>query len=296
MRKFTIHTAALFAMFFWGVSFIWSKLVFEQFTPLTTIFFRLIISFIFLFGFILIAGKWERIDRKDVWLFLVSSIFNPFLYFIGENYGLHQVTASVTAFIIATIPLFTPFVAFKVFGEKLSRMNVLGLLLAFVGITLIIVNPDLSLNASLEGVLLLFMAVLSAVIYSVFLKKLSFSYRPATIIGWQNLIGAFYFLPLFLYFDYSDVIVVQPTYQVVGSLFMLGIFASSMAFVLFTYVIKNIGISKANIYANLVPVFTGITAFIVLEEKFTLINFVGMAVIITGVTLSQIERKKQIAL
>lgn len=296
MKKFTIHTAALLAMFFWGLSFIWSKLVFEQYTPLTTIFFRLIISFVFLFGFILVTRKWERIQRKDIWIFLVSSLFNPFLYFIGENYGLHRVAASITAFIIATIPLFTPFVAYKVFGEKLSKMNILGLLLAFIGIILIIVNPDLSMNATIEGILLLFLAVFSAVIYTVFLKKLSFKYRATTIIGWQNLIGAVYFLPLFFYFDFSEVAVTKPTFKVASSLIMLGIFASSLAFVLFTYVIKNIGISKANIYANLIPVFTGIAAFIVLEEHITLINILGMAIIILGVTLSQIERKKQIAL
>jgi len=295
MKKVTIHTAALLAMFFWGISFILSKQVFEQYTPLTTIFFRLIISFVFLFGIILVSRKWERIDRKDAWLFFVSSIFNPFLYFIGENYGLHQVSASITAFIIATIPLFTPFIAFKVFGEKLSRMNILGLLFAFIGILLIIFNPDLSMNASLEGILLLFLAVFSAVIYTVFLKKLSFKYRATTIIGWQNLIGAAYFLPLFLFFDFEEVATIEPHLKVISSLLMLGVFASSLAFVMFTYVIKYIGISKANIYTNLVPVFTGITAFIVLEEHFTLINLMGMAIIILGVTLSQIERKKQIA-
>jgi len=294
MQKLRIHTAALFAMFFWGISFILSKQVFEQYTPLTTIFFRLIISFLFLFGLILISRKWEGIKRKDAWLFIVSSFFNPFLYFIGENYGLHRVSASITAFIIATIPLFTPFVAFKIFGEKLNRMNILGLLLAFTGIMLIIVNPDLSMNASPEGILLLFLAVFSAVIYTVFLKKLSFKYRATTIIGWQNLIGTVYFLPLFFYFDYSDVIMIVPTSKVLSSLLMLGIFASSMAFVLFTYVIKYIGMTKANIYTNLVPVFTGITAFVVLDEHFTPINILGMAIIILGVTLSQIERKKQI--
>lgn len=292
MRKANVHIAAFFAMLFWGGSFIWSKLVFEQFTPLTTIFIRLVISFVCLFSFMLIAGKWEKIKKQDLWLFLVSSFFNPFLYFIGENYGLEKVSASITAFIIATIPVFTPFVAYKIFGERLSKLNILGLVFAFVGIMLIVIEPDLSFAASAEGIALLFMAVFAAVIYTVFLKKLAFKYRPVTIIGWQNLIGAVYFLPLFLYFDLSDMILIVPSSKTIGSLVMLGIFASSIAFVLFTYVIKHIGISKGNIYTNLVPVFASIAAFFVLDERFTVLKIIGMLIIVFGVTLSEMEKKK----
>lgn len=292
MHKANVHIVAFFAMLFWGGSFIWSKLAFEQYTPLTTIFIRLVISFAFLFSFILITRKWEKIKKQDIWLFLVSSFFNPFLYFIGENYGLEKVSASITAFIIATIPVFTPFVAYKIFGERLSKLNLLGLVFAFIGIMLIIIEPDLSFAASTEGIALLFMAVFAAVIYTVFLKKLAFKYRPVTIIGWQNLIGAFYFLPLFLYFDLSDILLIVPTSKTIGSLVMLGIFASSIAFVLFTYVIKHIGISKGNLYTNLVPVFASIAAFFVLDEQFTVLKIIGMLIIVFGVTLSEMEKKK----
>jgi len=294
MRNARVHIAALFSMLFWGFSFIWSKMVFEQYTPLTTIFFRLIISFIFLFALMLIRKKWERIKKQDYWLFIVSSFFNPFLYFIGENYGLDRVSASVSAFIIATIPVFTPFVAYKVFGERVSKTNIAGLIVAFIGILLIIVNPNLTINASLKGIALLMLAVAAAVVYTVFLKKLAFKYRPVTIIGWQNLIGAIYFLPLFLYFDAGDVVSINPGYKIIFSLFALGVFASSFAFVLFTYVIKNIGISKGNFYTNLVPVFASIAAFFILDERFTVLKIIGMVVIILGVALSEIEKRNKV--
>jgi drug/metabolite transporter (DMT)-like permease len=295
MRKSHVHIAALFAMLFWGGSFIWSKIVFEQYTPLTTVFFRLVISCVFLFTLIIITKKWQTIAKQDVWLFLLSSFFNPFLYFLGENYGLQKVSASITAFIIATIPVFTPFVAYKIFGERLSKLNILGLILAFAGILLIIIKPDLSFNASTEGVALLFVAVFAAVVYTIFLKKLAMKYRPVIIIGWQNLIGAVYFLPLFLYFDFNDVLFIVPNSKTISSLFMLGIFASSLAFVLFTFVIKNIGISKGNIYTNLIPVFASIAAFFLLDERFTALKIAGMMIIVFGVTLSELEKKNKIS-
>ena len=131
----------------------------------------------------MIRKKWESIKKQDYWLFIVSSFFNPFLYFIGENYGLDRVSASVSAFIIATIPVFTPFVAYKVFGERVSKTNIAGLIVAFIGILLIIVNPNLTINASLKGIALLMLAVAAAVVYTVFRKKLAFKYKPVTIIA-----------------------------------------------------------------------------------------------------------------
>ena len=96
-------------------------------------------------------------------------------------------------------------------------------------------------------------------------------------------------------FDAGDVASINPGYKVIFSLFALGVFASSFAFVLFTYVIKNIGISKGNFYTNLVPVFASIAAFFILDERFTVLKIVGMAVIILGVALSEIEKRNKVA-
>ena len=95
MQKAKVHIAAFFSMMFWGFSYVWSKIVFEYYTPLTTIFFRLIISFITLFLLMLLFRQFEKIKKEDIWLFLVSAIFNPFLYFICESYGLVRVSASI---------------------------------------------------------------------------------------------------------------------------------------------------------------------------------------------------------
>ena len=292
MGKSLVHIAAFFSMLFWGFSYVWSKIVFEVYSPLTTIFFRLIISFVTLFAIMAITGQMEKIKREDWWLFLVATIFNPFLYFIFESYGLLTVSASISAFIIATIPVFTPFVAYWVFREKLSLINTIGLVISFLGVLMIVFNVDLSFAASPAGIALLFCGVLSAIVYTVFLKKLSMKYKPMTIIGWGNLLGAIYFLPLFLYFDYSETIEIIPPKDVIISLILLGIFASSFAYSLFAYVIKHIGISKGNIYTNLIAVFAAMASYLILKEQFSAFKLSGMAVIIIGVLLSQIEKSK----
>jgi drug/metabolite transporter (DMT)-like permease len=292
MGKATVHIAAVFSMLFWGFSYIWSKIVFEFYTPLTTIFFRLIISFITLFLLMFLFGKFEKIKKEDTWLFLVSSIFNPFLYFLFESYGLSMVSATISAFIIATIPVFTPFVGYWIFKEKLSTVNIIGLIISFFGVLMIVFNFDMSYAASPLGITFLFLGVISAVVYSVFLKKLTYKYKPMTIIGWQNLLGAVYFIPFVYFFDYPEITTVIPSGKAILSLILLGVFASSFAYALFAYVVGELGISKANIYSNLIGVFAGVASYFFLQEKFTAIKLTGMLVIISGVMLSEIEKRK----
>jgi drug/metabolite transporter (DMT)-like permease len=215
---------------------------------------------------------------------------------LGEYYGLSMVSATISAVIISTIPIFTPFIARKFFNEKLGLANVVGLLVSFAGVLMIVLNKDLSLNASGLGILLLSLAVFSAVIYSVMVKKLSENYSPITIVAHQNLIGFIMFLPIFFYLDFNDFITIIPDKTTVVSLFMLSIFGSSICYVLYTYVINKIDLTKANIYTNLIPIFTALASYFFLGETFSTIKISGMIVVITGIILSQqkISRRKKI--
>lgn len=292
MPKATVHIAAFLSMFFWGISYVWSKVVFEFYTPITTIFFRLLISVVILFIFMKVTGRLQFIKRKDLGLLVVSAFFNPFLYFVGESFGLQLVSASVSAFIIATIPVFTPVFAFWLLKERLKPLPLAGLIVSFIGVLFIIFRVDLSLDASPWGIALLFLAVSSAIIYAIILKKLVARYNPVSLIAWQELIGVLYFLPLFLYFDVNTIWSIQPSTNAVLSLLALGIFASAIAYVLYTFVLKNMTLSKANIYINLIPVFTAIAAYFVLDDIFTPVKITGMILVILGVVLSQLKNGK----
>jgi len=225
-------------------------------------------------------------------MFIISALFNPFFYFLCESYGLKYVSPTISAVIIATIPVFTPIIAYYSLREKLSLMNIFGLLISFLGIIIILVNKDMSLNDSPKGILFLFLAVFSALIFSIMLKKLTVKYKPLTIITYLNGLGAIYFLPLFLTFDFQHFISIKPNFELIISIFQLAIFASSLAYVLFTIVVKNIGISKANLYTNLIPVFTAIISYLMLSEFFNMNKIIGMIIVIAGVFLSQINQIK----
>jgi len=281
------------AMVFWGMSFVWSKIVLDYYEPITVVLLRLILSSALLFAGLAVFGKLRRLRRADLRLFLLSAAFNPFLYFLGENYGLKYSSPTVTAVIIATIPVFTPVVAYLVYRERLSKLNIFGLIVSFLGVLFMLLERDYSLSVSPVGVAWLSLAVVTAVLYSVLLKKLAVRYDAFFIVAVQNLIGVFYFLPLFFIFDFRHFITVQPTAELITALLLLAVFASSLAFVFFTISSREIGISRTNLFTNLIPVFTAVFSFVILGEVFGMQKIVGMVVVITGVMMTQMNGKNK---
>ena len=288
--KLPVHFYALTAMLFWGMSFVWTTKLLVHFQPVTIIFIRLLISSAFLFLLMILSGRFETIKKQDLWLLIGSALFNPFLYFLGENFGVKFTSATISSVIIATIPVFTPVLGWLTFRERISKLNIFGIFISFSGVTIMLVTRDLSFSGDGKGVLALFGAVISALVFSVFLKKLTLKYSPVTLVAWQNIIGAFMFLPLFMIFERKDLTAVSFTFNTLSSFLFLSIFASSLAFVFFAKTVKEIGISKANIYSNLIPVFTAFFSYFLLSEPFTLQKVAGIIIVISGVYLS--ERNK----
>ncbi len=277
-------------MIFWGMSFVWTKIVFEFYHPITTVFLRLVISSTILYIVFKLSGKLEKIDRSHLKLLFLTAVFEPFLYFLGENFGLRLVEPTIASVIIATIPVFTSVFAFLIIKEKLSILNILGLILSFIGIIVMVMDRKFNFMFSPKGIALLFLAVFSAVGYGISLKKLSHVYSPFSIITYQNMIGLILFMPLFFIFDFSHFITVKPNLRLIGSLLQLSIFASSLAFICWVYVIKHLGVSKASIFTNLIPIITAIFSYFILKEMFTFNKIIGMIIVIAGVSLSQIEK------
>lgn len=292
-KKIYVYTVIVLSMIFWGMSFIWSTIVFRYLEPITTVFFRLILSTTILFGGLKLFGKLEKVKKEHYKLFFLTALFNPFLYFIGENFGLKYSSATISAVIIATIPVFSPIAAYFFLKERLSMLNIAGLFLSFIGVVAILFNKDLSLNVAPVGLICLIFAVSAAIVYSMLLKRLAFHYSAFTVIAVQNLIGAFLFLPLFLIFDLSKLPHIVMDYSWISSLLMLSVFASSLAFVFFAIGTREIGVSKTSIFSNLIPVITATGSFFLLGELFSVQKIIGILIVIGGLFISQLNNKKR---
>jgi drug/metabolite transporter (DMT)-like permease len=287
------YGAVILAMIFWSFSFIWFKIANKTFHPITIVFIRLIFSVFLLTMYLVITKTFMKIKRADRKLFLMLAIFEPFLYFLGESFGLTYVSATVCSVLISTIPVFAAIGAWLFFKERLRVINYAGIILSFIGVLVFILNRDGSISFNIKGLGLLLFAVLSAVGYNLTLTRLVGTYSPVYIVNVQNIIGAVLFLPLFLILDFKNFINTPVTFNMFKPIFELALFASCGAFILFAYSVKNMGITRANVFSNCIPIFTALFSFILLGDRLTLQNIVGMAVVITGLFMSQMNGKKR---
>lgn len=283
--------AAVAAMFIWGGSYVWSSQVFQTLGVGTTILLRLIISSLFLFVIARLTGKWQRVARKDVRPFLLVAFLEPFLYFIGESNGLTRVSPTICSAIIATIPLFAPFGAYIFLREQVTARNIVGFVVSFLGVLCMLIDKNLHFSASPLGLLFLLGAVFSAVCYGIVLRKLTYKYGSLMIVLIENAIGALYFIPFVLLTEMNELSAIARVGDYIVPLLQLGIFASSFAYVFYTYTIGKLGVARANVYANLIPIFTAGFSYVLIGEAITLPKIIGIAIVITGLVLSQLKRR-----
>ncbi len=199
--KIGVYLLSLFAILFWGMSYIWSDSLLSMGIPVEyVVFVRIAIAAVFLFFWNIARGKSLRIHRRDVPKFLLVAMFEPLIYFVTETYGI-QLTESPTysSLIIALGPIFSVLVGVLAFREKITIVNIFGILVCLGGIVLVTMVSNSVGEAFWMGFLLLVIAVLSEVGNASVTKILSTRYDPAVIVMYQFLIGSVYLLPLFVH-------------------------------------------------------------------------------------------------
>ncbi len=290
MQKVKLYGAISLSMLFWSFSFIWTRQAIISFDPVTLVTFRLIIASVLLFLVSKIAGKFQLMRREDAKWFFLLAFFEPFMYYIGETYGLTMVESTLASVIVSTIPLFAPVLAYFLLKEKISYANIAGIMVSLSGVFLVIYEPTGGLAANPWGVILMFLAVFSAISYTTTLRKISTHYSTINVIFYQSFVGLIYFIPTFFITDFRSFSVSRITSDGLFALLMLAVFASVIAFVLFAGVVRKIGVARTNVFVNLIPVFTAILAWWLLDEQLNGLKIVGIAITVFGLFVSQMGK------
>lgn len=290
-RKTIIYLGLIAAMLIWGTSYLATGKAFELgLTPVLLVFSRLVFGGILLYIYSKATKKLESIKKKDWGLFLALSLFEPFFYYIGESYGILYSSATTTSVIIATIPVFTPFIIYIFYKEKTSLYNLFGVLASFFGVLLIVLNDDYTLQASPKGLAFVFFAVFSALGYTVLMKKITAKYNSYTIVTWQTLIGIIYFLPLLLINDINKIQSIHWNWEIFMLIAILSLFATVLAYIIFSTGIRELGATKVMVFTNAIPVITAIFAAILGIETIPMKKLLGVLIVVMGVFLSQSKK------
>ena len=277
-------------MIFWSFSFIWTRVAIHSFQPMTLITLRLIIASLLLFGVMKLSGKFQKLRGKDFKWFILLAFFEPFLYYVGETFGLTMVESTLAAVIISTIPLFAPVLAFIILRERIGIATIIGIVVSLIGVFFVIYEPTGGFKANLWGVALMFMAVFSAICYATVLRKIPTYYNNMSVIFYQSLLGLIFFIPTFFLTDFSTIQTLKVSSESLLALVMLAVFASVIAFVLFAGAVRQVGVARTNVFVNLIPVFTAILSWFILDEVLTISKWTGIAIVVTGLFVSQLNK------
>lgn len=294
--KLLIYIASIFAITLWGMSYIWTdKLIALDIPIFYFVFVRILLAGIVLFLFNTAYGRIKRIQKQDLPKFLLLAFFEPFIYFICETYGL-KLTGSPTlsAMVVATIPIFSIGAGIFFFKEKINLINVIGIVFSLIGIVMVAMAKGELGENFIWGVVLLLAAVISEVGHASITKSLSGNYSSQIIVMYQFLIGAIYLFPLFLWkgldgFDVKTYFTPEVWYPIT----CLAVLCSSLAFSLWVSTIKNLGVAKSSIFSALIPVAAAIIAWVLGHELLNSRQWMGIAISSLGVILSQYTIKKK---
>ena len=294
--------SVVFAMLFWAGAGIAVKEALVVFSPLTLIVLRftLAIVLMLLVGLLFrgheVLGL-QRVEKRDIPLFVLGGLFQPFLYFIFETYTYQSFASpTIAEAMLSTQPIMAPILAFIILREKVTRNNVVGILISTVGmLLLLLVGANNFALGNSWGVLLAIVTVSMSVGYTIILRRIPTRYSSLSIVFYVQLVALVLFYAVWGVFDrqsLQDTIApLSADLSPVIAVGYLAVFASVTAFILFCYTVRQIGVTRANVFNNVRPVFTALLMWVIFDEQLPIWKWVGIVVIVIGLFISQKQRK-----
>ena len=239
----------------------------------------------------LLSRSWQ-----DELLFAFLGVSGGSFYFLTENTALAYTQASNVSFLVCSAPLITALLSLVYrrirrdrFADAMERvgsgwMLALGTLLALGGMALMLFDGQ-RVQVSLRGDLLALGAALCWGLYSLFMGKMTDEYGAVFATRKVFFYGLLTIIPFLLGREFAPPALFREP-VVWGNLLFLGLCASLACFVIWNLVMARLGNITSTNYVYLNPVFTLISATVLLGERLTPAGALGSALILLGVILA----------
>ena len=290
------YFATFFSIFIWGITFISTKILLNDFTPIEILFTRFLLGFILL---MIIYPKNNKIyPKKDEFLFALIGLSGVTLYYLFENIALNYSLASNVGILVAIGPLFTGIFASIFLKEKLKFNFFIGFIFSIIGIAVITFNGKFILKLNPIGDMFALLAAVMRGVYSVLVKAVGdLGYDSVCITKKTFIYGLIFMIPIlfFMKFDVNINDYIKPV-NIINILF-LSFVACTLCFITWAYSTRILGAVKNNTYIYLIPIVTAATSKIVLNENITPLAILGILLILSGVIISEkdiFNKKKEV--
>lgn len=303
MKKIVPYIAIVLAMLIWAGSGIAVQHSLLFLRPFTLIVFRFTIAVLLMLAVGLIARgsdllSLQAMRKQDIPLFLLAGIMQPVLYFIFETYCYRSLASpTIAEAMLSTAPLIAPFLAFLILRERVTKYNIIGIIISSIGMFMLVLvgSGNFELGNPI-GIPLAFLAVCSAVMYTILLRKIPERYSPLSIIFYEQITALLFFYPLWAIIEgktclTEGFLLTSYTPELLYAFGYLAVFSSIVAFVLFCYTVRRIGVTQANAFNNVRPVFTALIMLAFFGEQLPIGKWLGMLLVVIGLFVCQKQEK-----
>lgn len=275
-------------MVVWGTTFVSTKVLIQHgISPEEIIVMRYGIAYLCLLPF---SRRWYAGSIKNELTMLALGLLGGTLYFMTENYAVKYTLTTNVSLITCTTPLITALLMAAFYrSERITRTMIIGSILACVGVCFVVFNGHFMLRLNPLGDILALCSALSWSLYSLLFMKVSKRFSTQFLTRKLFFYGIITTLPISLmhggFTVYTLYALMQP--PVVFNILFLGLVASLGCFYLWGVSVKRIGTIAANNLIYFSPIFTLITAAIVLGEPVSWFSLLGLLLTIGGVWLGR---------
>jgi drug/metabolite transporter (DMT)-like permease len=284
------HLTALLVVMIWGETFVSTKMLLNAgLMPADIFFYRFLLAYV-LTWFVSYKRLFCRNITDELTTFALG-VLGGSLYFLTENMALVYSTASNVAILLSSCPLLTALLLSIFYkSERLSKKQIFGSLLAFLGMVMVVLNGQLILHLNPRGDALAIGAAVCWAFYSLLMKRVMHKYSSWFISRKVFFYGLLTILPYYALVSPLNTDVSILTRPVVyGNLLYLGAVASMFCYIMWNWTLSKLGAVKATNYLYLQSLFTMVFASLILHERITWMAIAGAAILILG--MIRAERK-----
>ena len=296
MERVLYHIVAFLVVAVWGVTFVFTKLLLMDGLTAAQIFvLRFIVAYVLLLGYSLTQKRFRLMASswKDELLMVSLGVTGGSLYFLTENSAMIYTTTTNTSLIVCLCPLFAALlIALFYRSERLHGIQIVGTLIAAVGVVVVVLNGQFVLHLSPLGDALAFAACLCWAMYSLLMIPATRRYNTVFITRKVFFYGLLSMIPYFLirteeasFFNSSILHLFNLKTTTLLNLLFLGCVASMLCFLAWNWVMKKLGAVVVTNYVYFNPVTTVIFAWLMLSERITIYFIIGTILILTGMYL-----------
>lgn len=270
----------------WSSAFTSARIVVADAPPYLALSLRFLAS-----GLIALAIGWtlgQRIalTRRQWAAVVVFGICQNALY-LGLNFqAMQTLQASVAVVIASLLPLMVAAMAWIGLGERLSAVATMGLVAGLAGV-IVIMSARIGAGAPVGAVILCVIGVFALAVATLVMRGAAGTTSLWIVVGLQMLVGCFALFPVSLVLETWDVTWTWPLVIAFSYTTLIpGVAATMIWFVL----VGRIGATRAATFHFLNPFIGLVVAAIVLAERITLRDLIGVAIIMAGILAVQLAR------